>query len=379
MKSESFDKILQAFDKNGINLEQAKKEGRKVVGQYCLYTPYEIALAAGAIPVGLCGTKNDSISAAEDILPRTLCPLIKSSFGFALLDSCPYLSASDLVVADSTCDGKKKMYEFLEERVPLMLLQLPQKQDERALAYWEDELKLYIKRLEKDFQVEITEEKLRKAIALMNRERKALQGLMDLAQIKPSPISGMQLLEIAFKAGFLIDKEFAVDCMEKAIGEIMDNLKTEKSAYTESTPRILLTGVPVGMGSHKVVQLIEKCGGNVVCLDNCSSYKKTRIEVDENIEPIRALAKGYLDVPCAVMSPNPLRYQALETMAKEFSVDAVIDLTWHGCQTYETESARIKKYVQQDLKLPFLHIESDYADSDTEQLKVRIEAFLEML
>ncbi|MDR0828174.1 MAG: 2-hydroxyacyl-CoA dehydratase family protein [Desulfovibrio sp.] len=53
----------------------------------------EMALAAGSIPVSLCGTRQDSISKAEEILPRTLCPLIKSSFGFALLDSCNYLEA----------------------------------------------------------------------------------------------------------------------------------------------------------------------------------------------------------------------------------------------------------------------------------------------
>ncbi len=379
MRTQSYELLTQAFDKNSINLEQAKKEGKKVVGQYCLYTPTEIATAAGAISVGLCGTKNDSIAAAEEILPRGLCPLIKSSFGFSLLDSCPYLSASDIVIADSTCDGKKKMYEFLSERVPLMLLQLPQKQDEKALAYWEDELQGYIKRLEQDFNVEITEEKLRSAIDLLNRERKALKNLMDLAQLKPSPLTGMELLELGFKSPFLVDKEFAIKCMEDIVSEIQEKISKGESFGDTNKPRILLTGVPVGMGSHKVVSLIEQSGASVVCLDNCSGYKKTRIKVDENLEPLKALAKAYLEVPCAVMSPNPLRYQAIEEMAKDFNVDAVIDLTWHGCQTYETESTRVKKFVREALELPFLHIETDYSDSDTEQLKVRIEAFLEIL
>lgn len=379
MKCKSFETIVSTFDKNVINLDQAKKDGKKVVGQYCLYTPSEIALAAGGIPVSLCGTKNDSIAAAEEVLPRTLCPLIKSSFGFELLDSCPYLSASDIVIADSTCDGKKKMYEFLGERKPLMLLQLPQRQDERALAYWEDELRLYVKRLEEDFNVEITEEKLRQAILFMNRKRRALKSVMDLAQRKPSPITGMELLEIGFKASFLVDKEFAVTSLEAVAKEIGERADAGEVCYKENTPRILLTGVPVGMGSHKVITLIEQSGGNVVCLDNCSGYKKARIKVDENVDPIHALAKAYLDIPCAVMSPNPHRYDALKEMCADFKVDAVIDLTWHGCQTYETESSRIKKFVREELALPFLHIESDYADADTEQLKVRIEAFLEML
>ena len=122
----SLERFRDITGRNVLALQQAKEAGKKVVGQYCIYSPLEIALAAGAIPVSLCGTKNDSIPVAETMLPRSLCPLIKSSFGFALQDSCPYLAASDIVVADTTCDGKKKMYELLAAYKPVVLLQLPQ-------------------------------------------------------------------------------------------------------------------------------------------------------------------------------------------------------------------------------------------------------------
>ncbi len=271
------------------------------------------------------------------------------------------------------------MYEFLQEKKNLLLLQLPQKQDDKALAYWEEELQLYIKKLEQEFNVTITEKDLRDAIELIDRERQAIKAVMDLAKHNPSPISGMEMLEITFKSAFLVDKEYAIECLEEIYNEIKAKVDANEVAGNKNAPRILLTGVPVGLGSHKVVQLLEQLGASVVCLDNCSSYKKTRIVVDKTIEPIKALAKAYLEVPCAVMSPNPYRYKALEEMSKDFKVDAIVDLTWFGCQTYETESSRIKKFVREELNLPFLQLETDYADSDTEQLKVRIEAFLEML
>ncbi|WP_418716688.1 2-hydroxyacyl-CoA dehydratase, partial [Bilophila wadsworthia] len=59
--------------------------------------------------------------------------------------------------------------------------------------------------------------------------------------------------------------------------------------------------------------------------------------------------------------------------------DAVVDLPWQGCQTYAVESWSVKKFVREELDLPFLQIVTDYSEADTEQLKVRIEAFLEML
>jgi benzoyl-CoA reductase/2-hydroxyglutaryl-CoA dehydratase subunit BcrC/BadD/HgdB len=212
----------------------------------------------------------------------------------------------------------------------------------------------------------------------MNRERLALKAVMDLAQRKPSPITGQEMVEIYFKTSFFPDKEVGIKMLQNLAGELgaMD-IKT--GTGKESAPRILITGVPIGVGSHKVVKLVEECGGAVVCLDNCSGYKKTRMLVDENAEPLSALAERYLQVPCAVMSPNPFRYDAITEMVKDFSVDAVLDLTWQGCQTYAVESSSLKKYVQNSLKLPFLQIETDYSETDTEQLKVRIEAFLEML
>ena len=113
----SLEHFRDVTSRNVLALQEAREKGRKVVGQFCIYSPLEISL---------CGTKQDSIPVAEEVLPRCLCPLIKSSFGFALQDSCPYLAASDIVVADATCDGKKKMYELLAAYKPVMVLQLPQ-------------------------------------------------------------------------------------------------------------------------------------------------------------------------------------------------------------------------------------------------------------
>ncbi|WP_295636164.1 double-cubane-cluster-containing anaerobic reductase [uncultured Mailhella sp.] len=376
MSYPSVERFKDVTDRNVLALQEAKQAGVKVVGQYCIYSPLEIALAAGAVPVSLCGTKNDSIPPAESILPRSLCPLIKSSFGFALEDSCPYLAASDIVVADTTCDGKKKMFELLSERKSMFMLQLPQIQNEPALAYWKGQYERLVRELELRFGVVIGEKELRSAIRKANRFRLALKSVLDLAKKKPSPLSGMQLMEIAHRASFVPDWDKATELLEDMAREVD---ASGESPFAASAPRILLTGVPVGLGSHKVVKLLEDCGASVVCLDNCSCYKKVRLMIDENADPLDALASRYLDTPCSVMSPNPNRYAVLENLAAEFRVDAVVDLTWQGCQTYDVESWSVKRFVREKLHLPFLQIVTDYSPADTEQLKVRVEAFLEML
>lgn len=381
----SIDMLNSFFEHNPVRVLEAKKEGRKVVGTYCLYSPYEIAIAAGGIPVSLCGTRDDSIPAAETELPRTLCPLIKSSYGFLLQDSCPYLSASDIIIADTTCDGKKKMFELMARQKDMIILQLPHNQDaDVGLPYWTKQFALLADRLEQEFDTEITEESLRDAVKLMNGERLALKRFMDVAAFIPSPIKGTQLLEIVFKAGFLPDKRQGIALLHEAAAELEELGRKAISPYDEDAPRIVLTGVPVGMGCHKVITLLEECGASLVCLDTCGAYKKTNLMVDpceggDKRALLAALAERYLSIPCSIMSPNPNRYATLERLVGMFSADAVLDLTWQGCHTYNVEAFSLKKHVQDRLKKPYLQLETDYSPGDTEQLRVRIEAFLEIV
>lgn len=102
---------------------------KKIVGTFCTYTPKELIYAAGAYPVSLCSTSEGPIPTGEKHLPKNLCLLIKASYGHALRDSCPYIYFSDFIVGETTCDGKKKMYELLGEIKDTYVMQLPHNQN----------------------------------------------------------------------------------------------------------------------------------------------------------------------------------------------------------------------------------------------------------
>ncbi|MRR06266.1 MAG: 2-hydroxyacyl-CoA dehydratase, partial [Deltaproteobacteria bacterium] len=272
-KAKTFAEISNLRERNVLALKEAKEKGLRVAGTYCLYSPAELVVAAGAIPVMLCGTSQNPVPAAEKVLPRNLCPLIKSSYGFALTDTCPYFHFADLLIAETTCDGKKKMYELLGEMKPLHLMQLPQVQNEAALGYWVDEMGRLKRRIEEEFAVEITDEKLRNAICLMNEERRSLKEFQDVCKQNPAPISGMDMLTVLHNRGFSIDKQDAIELVDRLTAELREMAGKGISPFTSSTPRILLSGVPVGIGSDKVVRLVEECGGSVVCFESCGAYK----------------------------------------------------------------------------------------------------------
>ena len=90
--------------------QEAKAKGKHIVGITCEYTPRELIMAADGVPVCLCGGSAETIAPAEEHLPANLCPLIKSTYGYSVTKSNPFLEMADLIVAETTCDGKKKMY-----------------------------------------------------------------------------------------------------------------------------------------------------------------------------------------------------------------------------------------------------------------------------
>ena len=149
-----------------IRVKDYKQAGNRLVGFLCSYTPLEIIDAAGAASVALCGTSDEVIPEAEKVLPANLCPLIKSSYGFAKTDKCPYFFFSDLVVGETTCDGKKKMYELLSSFKPVYVLELPNRQSEEGIAMYRREIIRFKEKLEQQFETSITEEAIRAALKL---------------------------------------------------------------------------------------------------------------------------------------------------------------------------------------------------------------------
>jgi benzoyl-CoA reductase/2-hydroxyglutaryl-CoA dehydratase subunit BcrC/BadD/HgdB len=358
---------------------RAREKGARVIGSYCTYCPRELILAAGAIPLGLCGTREvpDEIE-----MPRNLCPMIKASYGLAVTNKCPYFELSDMVIGETTCDGKKKMFEILKSKgiKDVYVMHLPQMPDTKAaLALWLEELRKLKTYLEKKLGITITDASLREAIHFTNEENRARQRLFDLNKRKPALLSGLDMLNVSYQVMFMADPRESI--------RIMDDLAAEfeaaegRSGGETPEKRILLTGTPVGVGSEKIIRLVEECGAHVVVMENCGGYKTLNLRIDENdrSDPLLLMAQKYLKIPCSVMSPNRGRLDLLKTMVRDFQIDGVLDLTWQACHTYNIESYFVADMVRSELGLPFLQLETDYSESDVETLRVRIEAFLEMI
>lgn len=372
---EIFEEFAEARRNAFLKVKEVKDKNIPVVGVFCTFFPQELAIAAGATSVSLCSTSDETIPDAERDLPKNLCPLIKSSYGFAITDKCPFFHFSDLIVGETTCDGKKKMYEYLAKVKPVHVMELPNKQSEQGLKLWYSEIIKMKEYLEKFLDVEITDEGIREAIRVKNAERSAIKDFYGIMKDEELPIMGLDLWHVLNGATFKFDK--------RAIPEELKALKEKvlsEHKHIKGRPRILVTGCPIGGATEKVISAIEDNGGIVVAYENCGGAKAIDRNVEEGTDdPYMAIAEKYLNIGCACMSPNPNRRELLSRMIDEYKVDGVVDMHLQTCTPFQVESLEIKNFCNDEKKIPYIAVETDYSKSDVGQLNTRLAAFVEMI
>lgn len=375
---ENFESFPEARKSGFMKMKAHKDNGGKIVGTYCSFIPTELIMAAGAIPVTLCATSEEPIAAAQEHLPSNLCPLIKASYGFALTDTCPYFYFSDFIVGETTCDGKKKMFELMNDIKDTYVMQLPSSRDEVALTMWEAEIKKFWKKLEDFYSVTITEEDVKKAILQKNAERDLVLEYLDLGKLNPSPISGYELGTKLDTLSFIPSMEERCKQLRERIDEVKADWEANYKGKVSRKPRILITGCPNGGVRDKTIKVLEELGADVVAFDTCNSNREKIEKVDTTLPVTEALAKKYLNINCSVMSPNTNRLKFISDMIDDYQVDGVLEIILQACHTFSIESYNVKKSVLAK-GIPYLKVETDYSKADAGQINTRLEAFLETI
>ena len=375
---ENFENYADARKAGFLKMKDLKEAGKKVVGTYCTFVPTELVEAAGGAVVSLCASSEEPIPAAENHLPRNLCPLIKASYGFALQDTCPYFYFSDFIVGETTCDGKKKMFELMNEIKETYVMQLPSSRDEVALDAWEKEVVRFWKKIEDFYGITISEEDVKKAIEVKNRERDVMLKFLELGKLNPAPISGYEIGTRLDALGFNPDIEERCRVIEERTAEVLKNWEENYKGKESRRPRVLVTGCPNSGVREKTIRVIEEMGVDVVAFDCCNGTREKVEKVDTTMPVTRALAKKYLNINCSIMSPNTSRMDYIKNMIEEYQVDGVMELVLTACHTYAIESHYVRKTAA-EMNVPYLGLEVDFSSGDAGQISTRLSAFVELL
>ena len=378
-----FDDAIHESHRGRIGeIREARRNGAKMIGTFCIYVPDEIVLASGGIPVALCGGTSFSVPYAERTFPRDICPLVKSTLGMALSRTCPYAPLEDMGVGETTCDAKKKTWDILSQNSRFHILELPQKKNGRTAELWRAEVREFRAAVEALTGNAATLESLNASVKLMNRKRTLLRELNGFRALPCPSISGSDAL-VVMQVALTDNPERFCHYLKALNDELYDRAVEGVSPFPPGTPRVLVTGCPSVMGNWKLHHAIETSGAVVVCDESCTGTRYYENAVDGNgagtVDDLTdAIADRYFRINCSCFTPNNERITRVVELARESRADVVIQYVLQYCHTYNIEAIRIAKALK-SAGIPSMVIETDYGDEDDGQLRTRIEALLESM
>lgn len=362
--------------------QELKFFGDKVlIGTFCAMVPEELIIACGAQPVKLCGGNYISQLAGEEFAPRDSCPVVKSVIGNFNMDLLPMYNACKLAIVPTSCDGKKKMAEIISDYVPTTLLHIPATKDEDSFNETISIFYGLIELIEEATNTKLTRSNLRKAIKLNNEINKQAYIFREFKQMKPSVISGSHAMAVINAYQYADRERYLIEL--KKLNKYLKTKVDNREFILKNPQRILITGSPMVFPNLKVPQLIEELGGIISADETCAGDRMlsdpVNIREHSMDSMIRGLAmKSILPCSCPTFAYNNERIYRLKQMINDYSIDGIVYNVLRGCIPYDFEVRNVEKLSEQ-LGIPVIRIETDYNTEDTEQIKIRLEAFIEML
>lgn len=372
---EAFREILA--DRNRP-IREAREKGRRVVGWGCTYIPEEILHAAGTLPVRVLGGRGET-PLGDARLYSNVCSFVRSCLDQALQG---HYDGLDGFVTVNACDPIRRLYDawsYYLKTPYVSIFSLPSDASDEAIDFFRLELLRLADELKRTLGIRVTEAALRRSIRLYNRSRELLGQLYQTRATDPPPLSGSEMLEVVL-AGMLIPREHFCDLLEELLARLTSAAPKERPGSPLSDRvRLLLMGSE--LDDPRYVQLIEEAGGVVVADDLCMGSRYFSGLVDEAaVDPFEALARRYLTrPPCPkLMYPAAERIAHLQRMARQYRVEGVIHQSIKFCDNHAGVYT-VVRHGFEEMDLPILELEREYALSGAGQLKTRVQAFVESL
>jgi benzoyl-CoA reductase/2-hydroxyglutaryl-CoA dehydratase subunit BcrC/BadD/HgdB len=354
----------------------------KVVGVYCNFVPEALIYALGALPVRLCSGDREAAQRGEEMLPRDTCSLVKSCVGSAIAGDGLF-SRVNLLVIPTSCDAKTKLGAVMAEFKPVHVLQLPPTKNTRAAGqFWIGEAWELVRRLETLTGRKLTGESLAQAIGMLNRRQQAFRRFLELRKRVPSAVGGEEALLVT-GASFSDDVERWTAQLGQLCAEREFRAAEADRAPALRRPRLLLTGAPLVYPHLKLVCTIQEAGAEIAIDEMCSGTQRLYDPVIFRDPSLRTMVesvaeKHLLPSTCPCFAQQTDRMNRVQELADEFRADGVLYHYLRVCPAFDIEAVAMQRELKRQ-GMPSLVITTDYSQEDTEQIRSRVQAFLEML
>ncbi|MBN1365518.1 MAG: 2-hydroxyacyl-CoA dehydratase [Syntrophaceae bacterium] len=369
------------YDNRIKNGKELKEKGTKIIGYLCCHVPVELITAADLVPYRICGDMKRPPLSADEYLETITCSFARSAFDLAIRGDFDFL---DGIVIPHTCDNIVKLYDVwcFHVKTPYQyFVNVPHVLNPGAIEFMEAELNQFLHSLEHLIGRRIGEDSIRDAITLHNENRLLIRNLYELRKSEPPLLSGVEATKILVASMSLPVVESSA-LLRQVIGEI----KTREKKLDKHPNRIMIHGIQLDDAGF--MKLVEGLGANVVVDDICIGTRHFWNDVEEDGNPIKALAIRYLEKVYCPRTLRPRTGTRAEEMedrfghilkfAKDFNVTGIIFYIVKYCDIMGFDVPDLKNYLE-DAGFPVLNIEDEYSTRGFARLETRVQAFLEMI
>lgn len=386
MSAKIIEKIEQAVNERPEELIRARERGERIVGYFCSYLPEEIVYALGLIPVRLGrGGSDDLVEIGGRYISKGNCVFLREAVGLFADGNDPFSHNSDLVAVATSCTQMFRLAEVITHffEVPTLVLGVPRNfYLPEGRLFFRKEIEHFSRKLEEFSGKKLDQASLKESIELYQNIRQSLLKIYELQALDPAPISWKDVFNI-IHAGFYLDRFHYFSLLQDLLSELTTRKETlDTHASIDEKPRILLSGTIIPPGDNKLIDIIDESGGRIVADDLCTGLRFfTGIMVNDF--SLTGIADAYLDkIPCATLPYLPSletdrRLNNLSQIIEDYQVEGMVYHTLRFCDAFSFKATETKRFIKD--KVSFLEIHTEYADSDIESIRTRIDAFMELL
>lgn len=351
-----------------------KAKGGGIIGLLCSGIPEEMIQAAGILPMRVRASDLPNTKNADAHLHRINCSYTRAVLESLLTGRLDFL---DGLVTANSCDHHLRLVSEIEDQSPLKFFhyfRMNHTLGPGGKEWLLQEMKKLADRLERAFNVSISEDRLREAISIYNRTRRLMDRLNGLRGKNPPSLSGREFMNIAL-TGMTIPREIFNQRLEALLPEL-----EKRELPDHPLPRLLIIGG--ACDSPEFVEFIESRGATVVADGLCFGLRHYGGTISETAEdPWEAIAERYLSrLPCpAALDGTEQSYRILKTVIAQNGVQGVVSARLKFCDHFAGGKKLLSDRLRQDHSIPVLELEREYNTVKSGQLSTRLQAFLEML
>jgi len=374
--------IEQIYQNRSTIAEELRNGGKKIIGYFCCLTPVEILTAADLVPYRIMGDVEKDITKADAHIEVIACPYIRSCLDLALRGKYDFL---DGFVLPHACDNVVKLYDIWRHNAKTAyahFINVPHTTSRPSHEFFLAEINTFKRSIERLIGRELTTEVLNEAIELHNRNRALVRELYELRKKDPPLISGSEVTKT-----LVCVMSLPVEESNKLLTEVIEDIKGRKDGPQKKPTRLLIHGSEIDHADF--VEMVEETGANVVMDDLSIGSRPFWHDVETSDEPLRSIANRYLEkISCPRFYKGPdysthqddleARFSHLIDFARDFNVNGVILHIMRYCDTFALDLPDVKEFLNKE-GLPVLDIEDEYMVMNIPKLRLKIQAFLEMI